>query len=183
VGIAENRKPSILTAAVGHAGRPLHGGGPAGRADVGQRPTAGNPANHHPSMTSFTLAVLLLAPLASLHAAKVDFNLERGIYSLSIVSETPVILDAHASVEGWATTDIGYKRHLMQGHLDLADVKWDGRRLTGKAKVVAGEPFKIVIALNGRQPENLQPTEDGQIAVYTIAQSANQTVEWKINFK
>jgi hypothetical protein len=36
---------------------------------------------------------------------------------------------------------------------------------------------------NGRQPENLQPTEDGQRAVYTIAQSANQTVEWKINFK
>ena len=73
-------------------------------------------------------------------------------------------------------------RHLMQGHLDLADVKWDGRRLTGKAKVVAGEPFRIVIALNGRQPENLKPSEDGRLAVLTLQQATNQTVAWSVNF-
>lgn len=73
-------------------------------------------------------------------------------------------------------------RHLMQGHLDLADVKWDGHRLIGKAKVVAGEPFGIVIALNGRQPENLQPSEDGRLAVLTLEQATNQTVEWSVNF-
>ncbi|MCX6872405.1 MAG: hypothetical protein NTW21_01135 [Verrucomicrobia bacterium] len=94
---------------------------------------------------------------------------EARMLSIRKVGKTPQVLSTN--------------RHLMQGHLDLADVKWDGRRLTGKAKVVAGEPFEIVIALNGHQPENLQPTEDGQLAVYTIAQSANRTVEWKINFK
>ena len=73
-------------------------------------------------------------------------------------------------------------RHLMQGHLDLDDVKWDGRRLTGRARVVAGEPFRIVIALNGRQPENLKPSEDGRLAVLTLQQATNQTVAWSVNF-
>jgi hypothetical protein len=77
---------------------------------------------------------------------------------------------------------ISTNRHIMQGHLDLADVKWDGRRLTGRAKVVAGEPFRIVIALNGRQPENLKPSGDGRLAVLTLQQATNQTVEWSINF-
>jgi len=72
-------------------------------------------------------------------------------------------------------------RHLMQGQFDLTDVHWDGRRLAGKAKVVAGEPFKIVIALNGREPGNLQPSADGQLAVLTLVQATNQTVEWNID--
>ncbi len=74
-------------------------------------------------------------------------------------------------------------RHLMQGHLDLDDMKWDGHRLTGKAKVVAGELFKIVIALNGHQPENLKISDDGQFAVLTIERPKNETLVWGINFK
>jgi len=77
---------------------------------------------------------------------------------------------------------ISTNRHLMQGHLDLDDVKWDGRRLTGRARVAAGEPFRIVIALNSRQPENLKPSEDGWLAVLTLQQATNQTVEWSVNF-
>jgi hypothetical protein len=74
-------------------------------------------------------------------------------------------------------------RHLMQGHLDLADVKWIGHSLTGKALVVAGEPFKIVIALNGYRPENLPVTDDGQFAVLTLERPQNETVEWGVTFK
>ncbi len=42
-------------------------------------------------------------------------------------------------------------RHIMQGYLDLKDVKWDAgkKRLSGKAMAVGGEPFNIVLALNG----------------------------------
>lgn len=42
-------------------------------------------------------------------------------------------------------------RHLLQGHMDLVGVKWDPRTktLSGIAKVVGGEPFKIVVAGNG----------------------------------
>ena len=71
-------------------------------------------------------------------------------------------------------------RHLMQGYLDLADVKWDGRRLTGKATVVAGEPFRIVVALNGFRPENVAVSADGQLGVLTINRPRNETVEWSI---
>ena len=74
-------------------------------------------------------------------------------------------------------------RHLMQGCLDLADVKWDGRRLTGKAKVIGGEPFRIVLALNGRTPENLKPYNNGQLATFDIERPHNETVEWSISFK
>lgn len=42
-------------------------------------------------------------------------------------------------------------RHVLQGWVDLADVRWDAinRTLSGTAKVIEGENFKIVIARNG----------------------------------
>ena len=42
-------------------------------------------------------------------------------------------------------------RHVLQGWVDLANVKWDGREhsLSGVARVIGGEPFKIVVAGNG----------------------------------
>ncbi len=42
-------------------------------------------------------------------------------------------------------------RHLLQGWVDLADVRWDagGKTLTGTARVIGGEPFRIAIAGNG----------------------------------
>jgi hypothetical protein len=69
--------------------------------------------------------------------------------------------------------------------VDLADVKWQDNRLIGKAKVIGGEPFKIVIALNGRQPvdSNLKLSADGKLAILTLVRSANETVDWSINFK
>jgi hypothetical protein len=74
-------------------------------------------------------------------------------------------------------------RHLMQGYYELSDVKWSGRRLTGKAKVVAGEPLKIVIACNGRQPEELPVSDDGKLAVLTLNRPESETVEWSVEFK
>jgi hypothetical protein len=71
-------------------------------------------------------------------------------------------------------------RHLMQGHLDLSGVNWDGHRLVGKAMVVGGEPFKIVVALNGSRPENVAVSADGQLGVLTIKRPHNETVEWSI---
>ena len=42
-------------------------------------------------------------------------------------------------------------RHLMQGYVDLTNVKWDAakKQLSGLAKVVGGEPFRMVVAGNG----------------------------------
>ena len=78
-------------------------------------------------------------------------------------------------------TDGTVAPQLMQGHLDLVNVKWDGTRLTGKANVVAGEPFKIVIALNGFQTSHLAVSADGQLGVLTIERSLNEVVEWSVH--
>lgn len=45
-------------------------------------------------------------------------------------------------------------RHVLQGWVDLAEVKWNAasRKLTGVAKVIGGEPFRIALASNGRKP-------------------------------
>lgn len=47
-------------------------------------------------------------------------------------------------------------RHVLQGWVDLANVKWDAaaRQLTGTAKVIGGEPFRIVLACNGLKPNS-----------------------------
>ncbi len=74
-------------------------------------------------------------------------------------------------------------RHIMQGYLDLLGVTWRNHRLVGKAKVVAGEPYKIIIALNGRQPEDLKPSADGRLTVLPLESPRTETVEWSVNFK
>jgi len=77
-------------------------------------------------------------------------------------------------------------RHIMQGYRELSDVKWKKHRLTGKAKVVSNEPFRIVIALNGFQPvegQNLTLSADGQRATLEFKRPGNQTVEWSVSFK
>ena len=77
-------------------------------------------------------------------------------------------------------------RHLMQGYYELSDVKWEDNRLSGKAKVVANEPFKLTIALNGRTPvaaPNLTVSPDGKLAVLTLSGPANETIKWGIEFK
>jgi hypothetical protein len=42
-------------------------------------------------------------------------------------------------------------RHLLQGWVDLEDVQWNAetKELSGVAKVIGGEAFKIVLATNG----------------------------------
>lgn len=77
-------------------------------------------------------------------------------------------------------------RHIMQGYTELSDVKWEGKSLSGKAKVVAGEPMKIVIALNGQKPQaesGLTISNDGQLAVLTLQSPTNKTVEWHLSFQ
>ena len=45
-------------------------------------------------------------------------------------------------------------RHVLQGWVDLADVRWDaaGKKLSGVAKMIGGEPFRMVLVSNGRKP-------------------------------
>ena len=77
-------------------------------------------------------------------------------------------------------------RHIMQGYYELSDVKWNGNRLVGKAKVVAGEPFIITLALNGRQPfDTSSPivSSDGKLAVLTLESTHTKIIDWGVRFK
>ena len=75
------------------------------------------------------------------------------------------VLGVHA-VQGrpqWIATD----RHVMQGYTDLiGKPKWDGqaRRLSGTSKLVAGEPYRVILAGNGLTPTGATVAEaDGEI--------------------
>jgi hypothetical protein len=49
---------------------------------------------------------------------------------------------------------ISTDRHVLQGWVDLADVRWDEKEqtLSGTAKVIGGESFQITVANNGKKP-------------------------------
>lgn len=84
-------------------------------------------------------------------------------------------------------------RHVLQGWVDLSGVKWDaGRRvLSGTARVIGGEPFKIVVAGNGRtairatasgaRAKLIRNRADGLVEII-LERPDNGDVSWKINY-
>ncbi len=77
-------------------------------------------------------------------------------------------------------------RHIMQGQRELSDVKWDNKTLSGKANFVAGEPMKIVIALNGWKPvdnSGLTVSTDGQTAALMLDSPKNGAIDWRVKFE
>jgi len=86
---------------------------------------------------------------------------------------------------------ISTNRHIMQGYVDMARLpRWNDhdRTLEGASRVVGGETYKVVIALNGYAPLDATPDchidalPGGQLAVLSIDRPANETVEWKVRF-
>ena len=90
---------------------------------------------------------------------------------------------------------ISTSRHLLQGWVDLSDVKWDAasKTLSGVAKVIGGEPFKIVLAGNGliaKKPSvegaqaRLEPHAAGtDYTVLTLERPENGDVAWSVHYK
>jgi hypothetical protein len=90
---------------------------------------------------------------------------------------------------------ISSNRHVMQGYVDVLKTAWDPatRTLSGTSKVVGGEIYQLVIATNGLKPGGCTaqgakvevmmkaPETDG-IAVLSIAQADNGTVDWIVTF-
>ena len=86
-------------------------------------------------------------------------------------------------------------RHLLQGWVDLAEVQWDGpsQRLGGVAQVIGGEPFKIVLAGNGRRAvrvaaegarAKLEPHPAGpELGVVVLERPDNGPVAWRAEFE
>lgn len=85
-------------------------------------------------------------------------------------------------------------RHLLQGWVDLADVKWDAtlKTLSGIAKVVGGEPFKIVVAGNGAKAKKssaigaevtLAAHSAAGMSVITLTRADNGDVAWHVAYE
>jgi hypothetical protein len=83
-------------------------------------------------------------------------------------------------------------RHVLQGWVDLADVKWDNKSksLSGVAKVIGGEPFKIVVAGNGHTVVKASAAEaqarlekhavEGLFQI-VLERPGNGTVSWRLD--
>lgn len=84
-------------------------------------------------------------------------------------------------------------RHIMQGMLDLAEVKWDAETLTysGVAKVVGGEPFVITLANNGYAAAEAKASggtagiakKDEKLSTLTLKTEKNAEVKWSVSWK
>ena len=85
-------------------------------------------------------------------------------------------------------------RHVLQGWVELADVKWDAsKQLTGKADLIGGEPMRIVLAGNGLKP--VKATAEGadatiethaaaaDLAILTLRRPDNGRVSWRVEYQ
>jgi len=89
---------------------------------------------------------------------------------------------------------ISTDRHVLQGWVDLADVRWDARTRTlrGTAHVIGGDPFKIVVADNGGRAlaaeaaggrAELKPHPVAGLSCLTLATAANADVPWAVKYQ
>jgi len=91
---------------------------------------------------------------------------------------------------------ISTNRHIMQGLIDMTLLPvWqaDKKALTGKSKVIGGEPYKIILALNGYQPDKVTAKNaraeieihaiNRNLAILSLSSKTNEEVEWKVTFK
>lgn len=88
---------------------------------------------------------------------------------------------------------ISSNRHVMQGYVDVANIEWDAaeRVLKGTSKVVGGETYKLVIAINGFKAVSCKASDakveliksaDADLIVLGIGKAENGTIEWSIAF-
>lgn len=89
---------------------------------------------------------------------------------------------------------ISTNRHIMQGYLDLKDCRWkeDSKALTGTSSVVSGDPYKVVIATNGRKLRSCKAPgakismkiidKTHQLVELTLICPQTKDIQWKVLF-
>ena len=90
---------------------------------------------------------------------------------------------------------VSTNRHILQGWVDLAEVKWDAasRKLSGTAKVIGSEPFRIVLAGNGRKPIRASANDalarieshpaGGELTTLVMERKDNGETRWSVEFE
>lgn len=90
---------------------------------------------------------------------------------------------------------ISTNRHVMQGYLDLVrKPEWnaDTQSLSGSSRVIANDPYELVVACNGEFPKSVGASsgevtlgwkdEARGIAVLTITSDVSADIDWSIQF-
>jgi len=88
---------------------------------------------------------------------------------------------------------ISSNRHVMQGYVDVSDIKWDGlaKVLKGTSKVVGGETYKLAIATNGYKAISCNAADaniklinnaETNLIILAIEKPENGTIKWSIFF-
>lgn len=89
---------------------------------------------------------------------------------------------------------ISTSRHIMQGYLDLKDCKWneDKNVLEGTSSVIANEPYRVIIAANGKMYKRSKASEgkatvkplENQPGLFelTLLNKQSKEVDWQLLF-
>lgn len=89
---------------------------------------------------------------------------------------------------------IATKRHVMQGLVDMPSVSWVETRneLIGTARVIAGEPYRFILALNGHHPLDVETTsghgwievneDQEEIIEVVLFSRTSRELDWKVRF-
>jgi hypothetical protein len=89
---------------------------------------------------------------------------------------------------------ISTDRHVLQGWVELKDVRWDTetKTLSGTASVIGGEPFKIVVANNAAKVlkadaqggrSELKPHPVAGLSCLTLWATANTDIKWMLKYE
>jgi len=89
---------------------------------------------------------------------------------------------------------ISTDRHILQGWVDLAHIRWDAKTktLSGTAHVIGDDPFTIVVADNGADPQNAEAKggrceltlhKVADLSCLTLTAQANAAVRWTLKYR
>ena len=110
-------------------------------------------------------------------------SLESVVYALRKVEDNPQVISTN--------------RHILQGWMDMKDLKWNAssKTLSAKSDVVEGDTYKVVVALNGYKSASVKtstpgvkvsvkksPEGDGY-RIIEISSSKTQPVAWSLRCK
>ena len=87
---------------------------------------------------------------------------------------------------------VATSRHITGGGVDLLDLSWDGSRLSGRSRVVAGDPYEIYVTVPAGHalgqascagaPADA-PVRDGALARFTCRSDTSREIDWSVTFR
>ena len=83
-------------------------------------------------------------------------------------------------------------RHITGGGVDLLDVSWEGRRLSGRSRVVAGDAYELFVSLppgysydraEGEGETALEAHREGEVLRISLKSAQSREVSWAVHFQ